>query len=335
MRVSTSQMYSAGVEGFNRQQENVSKLQQQLSTFKRVNQPSDDPVASARILDTRQAQNRNHQFITNSHTVDSALEFGDTALGAMNNLLIEMKTLAVYAGDAALSPQNLKQIGADMSKKMEQFASLLNTKDGQGRYMFSGTKAGTQPYIFKPVTEATTDAQIADTFKYQGNHEQKLVQTGSDRFIAISEPASAFLGTDSSETNPTNSLLFGMAKLTQQLLKGKLGPDQVEDPPSSGTFRDANAEESRKDLFNAISSFDEGIQSISTAQASMGARRLEAEQGRELGLDLELVYRKSIHVLEDLDIAQAASDLMMSRSALEASQLSFSKMQGLSLFNYM
>lgn len=326
MRISTSQFFAEGSAGFNRQREIVSTLQQQISSLKRVNKPSDDPVASARILDTRQAQSRNQQFITNSHMVDSALEFADVSLGAMADLVIEMKTLAINAGSAARSPENLKQIGADMSKKMEQFASLLNTKDGQGRYLFSGTKANTQPYAFKPITSSSTDADVEAAFKYQGNDGQKLVQVGSDRFIAISEPASAFLGQGSQPVdagppmtgNAHNPLLYGMAKLTQQLLQGKRG---------TGDTRDV--------LNNAISAFDAGLEKLSTARASVGARRLESSQGRELGEDLDLVYNKAVHQLEDLDIAKASADLTMARAALEASQLSFSKIQGLSLFNYM
>lgn len=334
MRISTSQMYINGAAGFNRQQEVVSTLQQQLSSLKRVNKPSDDPVASARILDTRQAQSRNQQFITNSHMVDSALEFADVSLGAMADLVVEMKTLAINAGSAARSPENLKQIGADMSKKMEQFASLLNTKDGQGRYLFSGTKAQTQPYNFKPITSSSTEADVRQAFVYQGNDGQKLVQVGPDRFIAISEPASAFLGQGSQpvedranpnappatirDGNATNPLLYGMAKLTQQLLQGKRG---------TGDTRDV--------LNNAISAFDAGLEKLSTARASVGARRLESSQGRELGEDLDLVYNKAVHVLEDLDVAKASADLTMARAGLEASQLSFAKIQGLSLFNYM
>lgn len=326
MRISTSQFFAEGSAGFNRQREIVSTLQQQISSLKRVNKPSDDPVASARILDTRQAQSRNQQFITNSHMVDSALEFADVSLGAMADLVIEMKTLAINAGSAARSPENLKQIGADMSKKMEQFASLLNTKDGQGRYLFSGTKANTQPYAFKPITSSSTDADVEAAFKYQGNDGQKLVQVGSDRFIAISEPASAFLGQGSQPVdagppmtgNAHNPLLYGMAKLTQQLLQGKRG---------TGDTRDV--------LNNAISAFDAGLEKLSTARAGVGARRLESSQGRELGEDLDLVYNKAVHQLEDLDIAKASADLTMARAALEASQLSFSKIQGLSLFNYM
>lgn len=326
MRISTSQMYINGAAGFNRQQEVVSTLQQQLSSLKRVNKPSDDPVASARILDTRQAQSRNQQFITNSHMVDSALEFADVSLGAMADLVVEMKTLAINAGSAARSPENLKQIGADMSKKMEQFASLLNTKDGQGRYLFSGTKAQTQPYNFKPITSSSTEADVRQAFVYQGNDGQKLVQVGPDRFIAISEPASAFLGQGSQPVdagppmtgNAHNPLLYGMAKLTQQLLQGKRG---------TGDTRDV--------LNNAISAFDAGLEKLSTARAGVGARRLETSQGRELGEDLNLVYNKAVHVLEDLDVAKASADLTMARAGLEASQLSFAKIQGLSLFNYM
>jgi flagellar hook-associated protein 3 FlgL len=73
--------------------------------------------------------------------------------------------------------------------------------------------------------------------------------------------------------------------------------------------------------------------SLSTL-AAVGSRRLEVEQSRDLGEDLNLVYKKSISDLEDLNIAEASTSLVMAKTALEASQLSFSKVSSLSLFNY-
>ena len=79
---------------------------------------------------------------------------------------------------------------------------------------------------------------------------------------------------------------------------------------------------------------DAGLQSVLTAQASVGSRRLEADNAGKLGEDLSLVYAKTRSNLEDLNIPKAASDLAMAQMALQASQLSFSKVQGMSLFNY-
>ena len=88
------------------------------------------------------------------------------------------------------------------------------------------------------------------------------------------------------------------------------------------------------ELAHVMDGVDAGLQSVLTAQASVGSRRLEADNAGKLGEDLSLVYAKTRSNLEDLDIPKAASDLAMAQMALQASQLSFSKVQGMSLFNY-
>ena len=83
-----------------------------------------------------------------------------------------------------------------------------------------------------------------------------------------------------------------------------------------------------------MAGMDQGLQSVVTAEASVGSRQLEAQNAGNLGEDLSLVYAKTRSNLEDLDVPKAASDLAMAQMALQASQLSFSKVQGMSLFNY-
>ena len=50
MRISTLQMYQQGIEAFGKQQTKLSHLQQQISSGVRITKPSDDPAASARVL---------------------------------------------------------------------------------------------------------------------------------------------------------------------------------------------------------------------------------------------------------------------------------------------
>lgn len=66
MRISTNTMYQSGISKISDMQASQVKLQTQISTGKRIQSPSDDPIASARALNTQQAQNINSQFASNS-----------------------------------------------------------------------------------------------------------------------------------------------------------------------------------------------------------------------------------------------------------------------------
>jgi flagellar hook-associated protein 3 FlgL len=58
------------------------------------------------------------------------------------------------------------------------------------------------------------------------------------------------------------------------------------------------------------------------------------ENQRSKHLDVELNISKGKSSIEDLDFAKAISEFEQSKIALQASQQTFSKVQGLSLFNY-
>ena len=59
MRIATSTIFEAGVRQLGTLQTDMSKLQLQMSTNKRVVTPSDDPIAASRALEVTQSQSLN------------------------------------------------------------------------------------------------------------------------------------------------------------------------------------------------------------------------------------------------------------------------------------
>ncbi len=398
MRISTNTSFLQGAYGISNQQSLMSQLNVQLTTMKRVNTPSDDPVAAARILDVSQSDARNSQFIANTQAADSSLQFSESALGQMTELLHQTKELVVQAGNGAMAQENLQQMGAVFQKKLEEMVAVANGTDASGKYLFAGTKSDTPPY-------SMTGTWPDITITYSGNDGQKSLAISDTRQIAISEPGSSIFGTG---TGSAGSFFEVMGRFANVLQKGQTEAPYLESTPATasaaitGTTEDAtlkewlgnmdksggltisgdapdhfspslpagyqispppplpakpvildpagdstgievtlpNAGESvivrsySGELAHVMNGVDAGLQSVLTAQASVGSRRLEADNAGKLGEDLSLVYAKTRSNLEDLDIPKAASDLAMAQMALQASQLSFSKVQGMSLFNY-
>ena len=425
MRISSSFTYQTGAAGINRQQNTLFELQKQLNSLKRINSPSDDPVAAARVLDTKQSDSRNAQFIENTKAVDSALQFSDNALQTVSDIMTQMKEMVVRAGNPAFKDTDLKIISGEFDGKMEELIGVLNITDGQGNYLFSGTKTSTPPYTIEGSRPYGADTVI----RYNGNDGQKSVQTGTARQIAITDPGSATFGTGSTVGRDSGNIFDTMLRFGEMLKQGREGLNPKANLPlNSGTSvtlkvadsvpnitntTAAAAFEDLKDAFGqggvsmtlpagmdnatlptlpapynanftvvydgkvgeyrirTTGGEDTGLtlkfenlptgsllvdsvtlksytleaaqvmkgvdkaheRSLSTL-AAVGSRRLEVEQSRDLGEDLNLVYKKSISDLEDLNIAEASTSLVMAKTALEASQLSFSKVSSLSLFNY-
>lgn len=83
-----------------------------------------------------------------------------------------------------------------------------------------------------------------------------------------------------------------------------------------------------------IADIDEALDSFSMTMSSIGGRLANLEDVRQSNLDYQTVTQKALSNIEDLDYAKASTDLAKSQTALEASYAAFSKIQNLSLFDY-
>lgn len=180
MRISTAGIYDASINQMNSLQGQLAKTQMQLSTQKRLLTPSDDPVASARALEVTQSQAMNEQFATNRTNARNSLAQEDGALSNVANLLTNVKTLVVRAGNPALSPADRNSLATELEGRLKDLIGLANTTDGSGTYLFSGYEVKTAPF-----TQTATGAA------YNGDQGQRDLQIGPSRTVSISDSGSA------------------------------------------------------------------------------------------------------------------------------------------------
>ena len=82
-----------------------------------------------------------------------------------------------------------------------------------------------------------------------------------------------------------------------------------------------------------LSSLENGVTNLLEVRSEVGARLNTADTTRELHSDVDLVSKKVLSELRDLDFAEAVSRLSAQSLVLEAAQKTFAKTAGLSLFN--
>jgi flagellar hook-associated protein 3 FlgL len=76
------------------------------------------------------------------------------------------------------------------------------------------------------------------------------------------------------------------------------------------------------------------LDNVRTVQASVGARLKEVDSLDSTGDDLNVQYQTTLSDLQDLDMVKAVSLYTQQQQTLQAAQVSFKTMSGLSLFNY-
>jgi len=179
-RVSTGMIFDQGVTNMRNAQTALLKTQEQISSGRRLLTPADDPIAAARSLDVQQSQAINTQYSRNGDSAKATLGLEDNALASVTTLLQNAKTLAVNAGDGALSQQDLDTIGQQLRSQYQQLLGLANSTDGNGQYLFAGYQSSTRPFA------ETAPGVVA----YSGDQGQRLIQISASRQVPISDAGS-------------------------------------------------------------------------------------------------------------------------------------------------
>ena len=183
MRISTTQIYTQGIEAFQRQQVKLAKLQQQISSGVRLGKPSDDPAAASRMLQMEQSVSLTLQYQVNIGLAEQRLEREETALASIETLLFRVRELTIQAGDGALDFNGLAAIGQEIGQRREELLALANTRDNNGDFLFAGYQNGTRPFVERRV------GSISEVV-YNGDQGQRLLQISETRQLEVDDPGS-------------------------------------------------------------------------------------------------------------------------------------------------
>lgn len=140
MRISTNQIFLRGVNSMQVQQQRLLALQQQLSSGKRVQFPSDDPIAAAQIEQLNNRIDAANRLKENNDSAKGILSFEESILDNSVNVLQRLRELQLQASNGSLSDEDRKTIAAEARSLQDQLVSLANTQDSDGSYIFSGSR---------------------------------------------------------------------------------------------------------------------------------------------------------------------------------------------------
>ncbi len=300
MRISTSQIYSQGVTSMLNKQAELAKTQLQLATGERILAPSDDPSAATRVMQLEQAVKSTEQYQRNADFADGRLGLEETVLVDVGNILQRVRELAVRANNDTLNAGDRSAIAVEVRGVLEDLMQLANTQDSNSEYMFAGFSTGTEPF--------TDDG--AGNFSYVGDQGQRTVQIGVNRQVAIGDSGDdVFMNVDDGAGG----------KISMFATLYEFASDLEANAPTGVV----------------LTRLDSAIDEVLTARSAIGARQNSIENQRGANDSFSLLLQENKSQLEDLDYAEAVSRFEQQMLALQASQQTFIKIEGLSLFNYL
>ncbi|MGH2914265.1 MAG: flagellar hook-associated protein FlgL [Solirubrobacteraceae bacterium] len=178
----TPLMTSAQVlANINSLQDQLATTQQQLSTGKTINQPSDNPYGASLAISLNQDLAGLNNYASNATDGAAWTSAATTALGNVQSMFQRAQELVVAAANGDQSGTDLAAGAAEINQLTDAIKQAADTQyDGQ--YIFSGTETGTAPY-----SQATGDV-------FQGDTGAVTREVGPGSSVQVNANLSSLLG---------------------------------------------------------------------------------------------------------------------------------------------
>ncbi len=164
----------------NQAQNRLDVTQEQLSSGKKILQPSDDPYGASRAVDLSGELSGLQTYAANITDGTAWATASDTALQSIQNEVQRVRELVVEAANGSNSPSNLTAINSEITQLTAAIKQDANTQYG-GQYLFSGSATATAPYT------TSSDA-------YQGNSGSVTRAIGPGTTLQVNADLSSVLG---------------------------------------------------------------------------------------------------------------------------------------------
>jgi len=146
-RTSSANAYDNSIRNIASRYTDLSALQENLTSGKRVVRPSDDPTSAAMA---ERAMTRLSRIATDQRALESqknAITVAESTLGSVTDALQRFRELLVSAGNGANSSNERKIIAGELQGLREQIFALANTKDSNGLPLFGALASALEPFV--------------------------------------------------------------------------------------------------------------------------------------------------------------------------------------------
>lgn len=406
MRVSTNQLQQVAINAMLEQQSKLSKVQQQVATGRKIAKPSEDPVASSKIVKLNDVIKTADQYQANIVTARARLSLEEGVLSEVTNVYHRIRELALQANNASQTNETRRFISDEVEQLLEELMGLANSSDSTGEFLFAGNKGKFKPFALN--SEGNYD--------YHGDDGQRMIQIGPKRLLPVNDSGSDVfreirdgngqftilespnnrgsgivdpgvktdnydLGTyaivfdknDSIDPNEpvTYSVIDSEGKVIvppgQEYSEGNAIEFSgihtfIKGEPEPGDFFVVRPSYNQ-DIFTTIKTFIEdlregrgnpadfaefhnGVNRTIVAmdvalgralemRAHVGARLNALDSQESINDSIKLQVREILSDVEDLDYSKAVSELNLKLTGLQASQKAFTRIQDISLFDYL
>jgi flagellar hook-associated protein 3 FlgL len=301
MRIATSQYHMTMSQTLASTQARLEQVMKQMASGQRLLRPSDDPVSTVRLSRLQREQAALEQYRDNIGALSVRLTQAETALDSGITVMHEARDLLVWGNDGANTPADVNAMAGALASSRDALFYMANSRDQEGRYLFSGTMSDAATVTFDPAAPA------GSRYTFTGNTGQQMVMVGN----GITQAANV----DLSES----------AQLLNRL---DLAIEHMQTPGV-----DVNDPAVRTVLKDALDGVDEAMASVSAKIAGLGGSQNILRTLDDTHANVGLAADQAKITLSQLDYGEASIRLTGYQTALQATQKAYVRVATLSLFS--
>jgi flagellar hook-associated protein 3 FlgL len=296
MRVTNRLMADTVLNSLYKNAQQLLKLQEMVSSEKRINRPSDDPIGMGKILDYRKVLSSIDHYNTNITHGKTQIDLTESCLEAIDDLVLKARRIAVEQSAGEL--ENRPTAAQEVKNIYDQILQLANTRLGDS-YILSGHQTDTAPFSRDADYNATYDGDDGDIRIIVGdNLDIKINVTGED---ALRSGVDVF-------------------DALRDLINGLEDPDTT-----AGTAQ----------IATQITPLSNALDQIKDVRAEAASTFIQLETTENQLANFKLNVEDMLSDTEDVDMAQAIVELQIQKTAYETSLATAAEILQRSLIDFL
>jgi flagellar hook-associated protein 3 FlgL len=281
MRITNNLLQSRILRDLQSNLGSLAQAQAQISSGKRFDKVSEDPVAGTSVMTSDRGLRGIDQYRRNSAAARTRTDAEEAVLDQVTDLLTRAKQLAVQEGSATSTPTTRAAAKGEVDRIIEQVVSLGNTKVGS-EYLFAGHLVAT------PAFDRAGN--------YMGDDGQRQAEVGQGYLIIPNHTGRELL--------VSSGVMSGLKALSTQLGSGT--PTTIANTLTALDTAFTNTQTLLSTTGARVGQIDSAMQNSDALSTNLTLRR-----SRDLDTDIEAASTRLISLQTTLQASlQAASRIL-------------------------
>jgi flagellar hook-associated protein 3 FlgL len=286
-------------------QRRLSEANRQVSSGKKIAQPSDAPDQIDAILQLRAGRRHNEQIRFNLAMAVTDAQAADASLTMSIRLMDRARVLAAQGGNFTIDAAARRSLAEEAQSLLEQMIAYSQTTV-QGRYLFSGDQEGVPTYQADPASSSGVARLVTPA------STRRIESPSGGAFVAAKTAQDIFDSRNADDTLAADNVFAALNALRTALANN--------DPAA---------------CLSSVTAITGASARLASVQAFYGSVQTRLKDATAFGERYDLDLQKQLGEIEDADVPAAAVELSQGNTQLQAAFQMRALMPRQSLFDFL